>query len=239
MNNLSKKNSNNRKGKNILAFFTFQTWAFIISGILLILAISSAYPVYMEGKMAQKNAQLLLEKFEKVALKTETSKPQNTAAISESQNTNDEEINSAEVQQLPSKPIEKTKVEYTPIAKLQIEKTGLNLSVLSEWSYELLDISVNKFSGPEPNEPGNLIVIGHNYLNGAHFGSLHLLGIGDLIDLTDLTGRKITYEVYEILTIMPDEVEKLTTNEVRTLTLVTCDTNNKLRLVIKSKESNQ
>lgn len=247
MSSLFKKNSNYKRGKNILAFFTFQTWAFIISAILLILAIGSAYPVYMEGKTAQKNAEQSLEAFEMVVLKTEPSKSQNTAEIAESSNTavigtsqniDEEEINSDEVQQLPSKAIEKPKVEYTPIAKLQAEKIGLNVSVLSEWSYELLDISVNKFNGPEPNEPGNFIVIGHNYSNGAHFGSLHLLEIGDLIDLTDLLGRKITYEVYEILTIKPDEIEKLMTDEVRTLTLVTCDTNNALRVVIKSKETN-
>lgn len=218
MHKRSNKNSKNKKGKNFLTLFKLQTLIFIISGILLILAVSSVYSVYTEGKTAKNNAQQGLDKFEEIVLKAETS----------------------ESQQPPSNPIEKTEVEYTPIAKLEVEKINLNVAVLSEWSYELLDISVNKFSGPEPNEPGNFIVIGHNYLNGSHFGSLNLLEIGDSIDFTDLSGRKITYEVYEILIIKPVEVEKLMTNKERTLTLVTCDDeNDELRLVIKSKEINR
>ena len=82
-------------------------------------------------------------------------------------------------------------------------------------------------------------MIGHNYLNGAHFGSLHLLEVGDVIDLTDLAGRKISYEVFEILIIEPDDVAQLLTDQEHALTLVTCDTNNQLRLVIKSSASNQ
>jgi sortase (surface protein transpeptidase) len=187
----SKVNRHHRKGKKqFLTFFKFQTLAFMISGLLIVIALSSAYSVYSEGRTAQKNAEQLLEQFEQVVLKTETNEPVNM---------NEEAVKSAEVQQLPSEPVEKPKVEYTPIAKLQAAKIGLSVSVLSEWSYQLLDISVNKFSGPEPNEPGNFIVIGHNYLNGAHFGSLHLLEVGDVIDLTDLSGRRLSYEIYEIL----------------------------------------
>ncbi|MFW5799958.1 MAG: sortase [Spirochaetota bacterium] len=146
-----------------------------------------------------------------------------------------EEEQPIEITRFNSEPAEKSKVEYTPIAKMEIEKIGLELSVLSEWSYRLLEISVNKLRGPEPNEPGNFIVIGYNYLNGIHFGSLNLLKVGDLIDLTDLSGRTIIYEVYEILIVKPEEVEKLETDKALTLTLVTCDTKLDYRLVVKSK----
>lgn len=257
MNNSSEKNSNNKKGKNILAFFTFQKWAFIISVILLIVAVFSAYPTYLEGKTAKENAQQSLDAFENIAFKTETSAEQNTVEIIESQNTvqllktgydidssytqriNQEEINSNEIQQVETELVEKSEVEFTPIAKLQVDKIGLEMSVLSEWSYELLEISINKFSGPEPNESGNFIIVGHNYSNGEHFGKLDLIQAGDLIYLTDLSGRKITYEVYEILVIKPDETEKLKTIDIRTLTLITCDTNRDLRLVVKSREISQ
>lgn len=91
------------------------------------------------------------------------------------------------------------------------------------------------FYGPDPNEPGNFIIIGHNFKNNAHFGSLDLLEVGDRINLTDLTGRTNTFEVYEILIIKPNEVEKLNSKEIMALTLVTCDTDNTYRLVVKSK----
>lgn len=210
-------------------------WAFIVSGILFFLAVVSAYPPYLEGKTAQDNSQLLLMEFEQIVLKTEQTNSLSQMQISVPSTTR--EI--VEAPQSTIEPVKKVALKYTPIAKLEIDKIGLNVSVLSEWSYELLEISVNKFHGPEPNELGNFIVIGHNYNNGAHFGKLHLLEIGDEIELTDLTGRKLTYEVYEMLKIKPTEVEKLSTNNERTLTLATCDKDNAWRVVVKSKESNK
>lgn len=236
MDKLFKKSIDDRKGKFNLTLSKFQKWAFIISGVFVIMACSSAYSVYMEGKEAQVNANDSLEKFENIVLKSESSES------SGAQSPQNEPSNAPEAQQ-PMPAVSRDsdtkvepQVEFTPIAKLQIDEIGLNLSVLSEWSYDLLDISVNKFIGPEPNEAGNFIIIGHNYLGGAHFGKLHLLDIGDLIDLTDLSGGQITYEIYEILTIKPNETEKLTTKENRTVTLVTCTPNGELRVVIKSKE---
>jgi sortase (surface protein transpeptidase) len=44
---------------------------------------------------------------------------------------------------------------------------------------------------------------------------------------------------YEILTIEPDDVAQLMTDQAHALTLVTCDTNNLLRLVVKSSAINQ
>jgi LPXTG-site transpeptidase (sortase) family protein len=217
---------------------------FGLSGLLFILALAFAYPVYMEGVAAQKNANLALEAFEEVALETKTDKiqllPEMTGFFlepTEAQTIKEEKLELITDRQQPIKPVDKQEVSYTPIAKLQVEKIGLEVSVLSEWSYALLDISVNKFSGPEPNEPGNFVVIGHNYKNGAHFGSLYLLEVGDLMNLTDLLGRKVTYEVYEILVIKPDDVAQLATYQDRTLTLITCDTNNEWRVVVKSKAS--
>ena len=210
-----------------LSFFSqFHRVAFLVSGILLIIAASSAYQAYNEGDTPQKNAEETLVAFEQLVLKTDETEPR---SISEPLIT---------IEKIDEEPItEVKKTTYSPIAKVQIDKIGLNVSVLSEWSYELLDISVNKFSGPEPNEPGNFIVIGHNYINKAHFGSLHLVEIGDSIDLTDLSGRTVTYEVFEVLIIKPDEVEKLQSDNPLALTLITCDTNNEYRLVVKSKAS--
>lgn len=214
---------------------------FGLSGLLFILAIAFAYPVYMEGEAAQKNALLALEAFEQVVLETKTDTIQRLPEMidfklepTKPQIINEEVVELITDQQQPVRPVEKVEVAYTPIARLQVEKIGLDVSVLSKWSYALLDISVNKFSGPDPNELGNFVVIGHNYTSGAHFGRLHLLEIGDFIDFTDLSGRKVTYEVYEILVIKPDDVAQIKTVQDRTLTLITCDTNNEWRVVVKS-----
>ena len=212
-----------------------------ISGLLFLLAIAFAYPAYMEGKAAQQNAHLALEAFDHVVLEEDQTEIQSISEIpddfigsNEAQILDDDVVDMDTEQQQPAKAVGKPEVTYTPIAKLQVDKINLELSVLSEWSYALLDISVNKFGGPEPNESGNFVIIGHNYTNGAHFGRLHLLEIGDLIDLTDLSGRKVTYEVYEIIVIKPNDLAQLATHQDRTLTLITCDTNNEWRIVVKS-----
>lgn len=253
MNNLFNGNNNNEKGKKFLAFFTFPIGLFIISAILLIIAVGIAYPSYIEGKTANNNAQQSLKIFENNVLSAESFKDQKIIIDSEEETISEindfsdvldgstaqistiEEVDFNETQEFNPKSTEESDVEYTPIAKLHVEKIDLSISVLSDWSYPLLDISVNKFSGPEPNESGNFIVIGHNYSNGEHFGKLNLVEINDQIHLTDLSGRKITYEVYEILIIEPDETEKLKTIDTRTLTLITCDSNRDLRLVVKSR----
>lgn len=232
-------NSNIKKlGERIFAFFFKLRYVFyVISVILLLLAIRSAYDTFIEGAVAEKNAQISLEQFEQILLKTDidlVEKPTEdveeilieVVATEVESETTDVPTSIKEVKQ---------EISYTPIAKLNIEKLDLNVTVLSEWSYALLDVSVNKFYGPDPNEPGNFIIIGHNFKNNAHFGSLDLLEIGDRINLTDLTGRTNTFEVYEILIIKPNEVEKLNSNEIMALTLVTCDTDNTYRLVVKSK----
>lgn len=221
-----------------------EIWAFLISTILLLFAINSAWTVFIEGNKAEKNAEQVIERFDLIMLSNVPSEPQimteSTIASSTQGQTEVTTEVTTEVATITLAVVapQKPKLEYSPIAKINAKRIGLNVSVLSEWSYELLDISVNKFGGPDPNEEGNFIVIGHNYLNSAHFGSLHLLEIGDQMDLTDLSGRVLTYEVYEIQIIKPDELDKLMTDKAKTLTLVTCDADNQLRLVVKSKVVN-
>lgn len=226
-----KKHRYNRRRITVIG--KLQSLAFTLSIVFLIIASISAYFVFMEGRTAQINAQKSLNDFEQELLKTEIDEAIPTHK--ESLNTNDD----WEITPIPWSDSVKTapqEVKTKSIAKIQIEKLDLDLSVLSEWNYKALEISVCKFIGPEPNEPGNFVIIGHNYKNGAHFGRLSLLDNGDLIDLTDLSGRKKTYEVYEKLTIESDEIDKLSTNETYSVTLVTCTSKGKLRLVIKCKE---
>lgn len=250
-----KKNSNTQKGKVRLAFFShFHKALFVISGIFFIVALTAAYLTYTEVSRAKDNEDKSLQTFERL-LESSDLKLVDPRLESLKTNKKSEDLVSiqpplelqgrkleAEVAILNKDSkvdLESQKSSVMPIAKLEIKKIALKTSVLSEWSYELLDISVNKFHGPEPNELGNFIVIGHNYTNEAHFGSLYRVEIGDLIELTDLSGRKITYEVFEVLIIKPDEVEKLKTDHPLALTLITCDTDNSYRLVVKSKALDQ
>lgn len=89
------------------------------------------------------------------------------------------------------------------------------------------------------NEVGNTVIIGHNYRNGTFFGSNKKLSEGDKVYITDLSGKKIEYTIYKkYLTPQEDfSYAQRNTNGAREVTLVTCHSNNKYRLILLAKES--
>lgn len=106
---------------------------------------------------------------------------------------------------------------------------------------EQLEISVNKFWGPDPNEIGNYCIVGHNYRNGKMFGRLSELVNGDIVELEDLTGRKLKYKVYYKDVISPNDTsctsqQATTANGKRELTLITCTNYGKDRLYVKCRQ---
>lgn len=130
-----------------------------------------------------------------------------------------------------------TKV-YTE-AILNIPRLGINYPVLSETSEELLKISVNKFWGPNgPNEVGNYCIVGHNYKSKKMFGRLSEMVDGDIVELTDGSGRTIKYSVYDRYIVDPTDVNCTSqlTNGRKDITLITCTNYGKQRLVVKAKE---
>ena len=95
---------------------------------------------------------------------------------------------------------------YTTDAILNIPSLEINYPVLSKTTEELLKISLTKFWGGEPNEVGNYVIVGHNYRSTKFFSKVPTLVVGDTIQLTDLTGRTITYEVYDKHTVFDSEI---------------------------------
>ena len=64
-------------------------------------------------------------------------------------------------------------VTYSTESIITIPEIGITYPVLSETSDRLLEVSVNKYWGPEPNEVGNYCIVGQNYRNGKMFGKLN------------------------------------------------------------------
>lgn len=131
---------------------------------------------------------------------------------------------------------------YSTEAIITIPKIDISYPVLSETSDELLEISVNRY-WPEkdkmnPNEVGNYCIVGHNYRNGKMFGRLHELVNGDVVELEDLTGRKIKYQVYNKYIVEPTDTSCTSqlTNGRKELTLITCTNYGTQRLVVKCRE---
>lgn len=135
--------------------------------------------------------------------------------------------------------------KYKTEAVITIPKIGISYPILSKDQgkpiEDLLEISISKFFGPEPNEIGNYCVVGHNYRNGKMFGRLSELVDGDIVKLEDLSGRMIKYQVYGREVVNPTDTsctsqEKQRANKRRELTLITCTNYGTQRLAVKCRE---
>ena len=134
-------------------------------------------------------------------------------------------------------------VEYTTEAVLKIPCINIEYPVLSTTSPELLFVSLNKYHPKDlkPNEIGNYCIVGHYYENGKMFGKLHKLKNGDTAQLTDLSGRMVTYQVYDKYVVQPTDTRCTSqlsawNMQKRELTLITCTNGGKQRLVVKLRE---
>lgn len=152
----------------------------------------------------------------------------------------EEEMNETQELDVPQeqKTTAKDGTQYFAIGVINISKIGINYPILSTTSEELLKISPCKFWGPNPNEIGNLCIVGHNYRNSKFFSKIANLETGDIIDITDLSGRTIKYSVYNKYEVQPDDVSCTSqlTNGNKEITLITCTNDNKLRTVVKATE---
>ena len=90
-----------------------------------------------------------------------------------------------------------------------------------------------------PNEVGNYCIVGHNYRNSRFFSKVPNLVIGDTFTLTDMTGRTITYKIYNKYTVDPSDVSCTTqlTNGKKEVTLITCTDDSKQRVIVKAREA--
>ena len=131
--------------------------------------------------------------------------------------------------------------EYKVIGKLEMPSVNLQYPILDMLTdARAIDYSIAMQYGAGINKPGNTVIIGHNTYNGTFFGKNKRMKIGDIIYVTDLDGNRIAYEIYnKYITPGSDYTyANRNTNGGREVTLVTCDNNNKNRLIICAREMN-
>ncbi len=131
--------------------------------------------------------------------------------------------------------------EYYTIGIINIPKINVNYPILSSESDNidtLLKISPCKFWGANPNEVGNLCIVGHNYKNSKFFSKVPKLELGDTFEIQDLSGRTLTYEIYDKYIVDPTDTRCTTqiTEGRREVTLITCTNDNEQRVIVKAKE---
>ena len=129
--------------------------------------------------------------------------------------------------------------KYETIGVVKIPKLNITYPILSKTTDALMKVAPCKFHGASPNEVGNLCIIAHNYRRkGVFFSDVPDLENGDIVEIQDLSQRTIRYEVYDVHTVMPDNVSDTSqkTNGRKEVTLITCTDNSEQRVIVRCKE---
>ena len=121
---------------------------------------------------------------------------------------------------------------------MEIPEIDLDLPVLERATKNSLEKSIGVLMGPGLNQVGNTIIVGHNYRNGTFFSRNSELKNGDKIYITDTTGTRIEYTIYNIYTTSSEDSEYITRDTAgkREISLSTCTDDSNYRLVIWASE---
>ena len=127
---------------------------------------------------------------------------------------------------------------FNVIGTIRIPSVGIQYPILEKTTPESLNLSITKLSGPELNEVGNVSLAGHHSSRGNLFAKLPLVKIGDTIQITDINKKEISYEVYRIYNVMPDDLEpvEVTDPDKREITLISCIQGGRKRIIVKAYE---
>ena len=117
---------------------------------------------------------------------------------------------------------------------MKIPAINFSYPVLEKVTKSSIETSVAFLCGPGLNEAGNTVIIGHNYRNGLFFSNNKKLNIGDKIYIRDITGRKLTYNIYDKFEATPEDTSfyQRDTGGVAEVTLSTCTDDSSARIII-------
>lgn len=126
---------------------------------------------------------------------------------------------------------------YDVCGYIRIPKTGIQYPIIATLSKQALEKGVCVEYGPGPNEPGNTVIAGHNYLNRLFFSKNKNLNIGDKVYITDLYGVTVEYTIYNKFETSPQETSYMfrDTGGIPEITLATCSQNGSARLILYAK----
>lgn len=125
---------------------------------------------------------------------------------------------------------------FVMLGYITIDKTGVKEPILDEVTPEALEkaVAVLYPSNPKLNQPGNVVIIGHNYRNGKFFSNNKNLSTGDKIKIKDATGTELTYTIYQKFTTTEEDTSFYArdTKGAIEITLSTCTDDAKQRIII-------
>lgn len=120
------------------------------------------------------------------------------------------------------------------LGTMEIPATNFKYPVLEKVTRKSIETAVAFQWGAGLNQPGNTVIIGHNYRNGMFFSNNKKLKIGDKIYITDNSGKKLTYTIYDKFETTESDTDfyQRDTGGKPEVSLSTCTDNSKARLII-------
>ena len=120
------------------------------------------------------------------------------------------------------------------LGTMEIPATNFSYPVLEKITKKSLETSVVFLCGPGLNQPGNTVIVGHNYRNGLFFSNNKKLNKGDKIYITDNSGTKMTYTIYDKFETTDDDTSfyQRDTGGKAEVSLSTCTDDSKARLIL-------
>lgn len=116
---------------------------------------------------------------------------------------------------------------YSMLGTLRIPSVGIELPILSSWSYDLLNVAPCRYSGTVAG--ADMILMGHNYRS--HFTPLHRIEVGAEVEFRDVNGVRYRYTVAEIQYLHKSQAEQLPSDYP--LTLFTCTAGGQNRIIVR------
>lgn len=208
-----------------------------ILGILLIVAGISLIGVTIWMKYdTYRQQQAVLDSFRNLQFDVPEGKNKDTEALKE-EDTKENSNKAEKVEVEKDKKPEKAQLEEGKgIGILNIPKINLEIGIIEGVSYEDIKYVVGHFPrSPMPGEKGNFSIAGHriSYF-GQAFKDIDKLEKGDKVKVT-YNGKEYTYEVTDMYEVTPNETEALNPTKDATITIVTCTTDAKNRVIVKGK----
>ena len=123
------------------------------------------------------------------------------------------------------------------LGTMEIPATKFKYPVLEKVTKKSIETAVAFQWGAGLNQPGNSVIIGHNYRNGMFFSNNKKLKNGDKIYITDNSGKKLTYTIYDKFETSDTDTSfyQRDTEGKAEITLSTCTDDSKARLIILAK----
>lgn len=135
-------------------------------------------------------------------------------------------------------PLDPTYQGYAVAGKIQIPKTGVDTPFFDGVTVEKMEIApCLLYKTGNVNEPGNVLIVGHNYMNDTLFSNNKYLEIGDKIIITAMDGYIKEYTIYDKFITTAEDVSyiKRDTNGFPEISLQTCTDDEQERLILLAK----